>query len=302
MRASMSSASGCVNVSNVRTAGPPGFAKVLVIWKGPPTGSSPKNIRSTAACAPSRQLCPEVHSGYGAVRSAVQVASGSVAAFPSSNVVVIAFHGRQKSKWYLSFQQLIAASAPLRFCSARSLALSAASRSVRAMSCRATSFQLRTGALCHHLAMYVCSSVRVEPVARPRLLTSLNSVAHCGLSSAGGGAERNCEELWMRNGLTLPTHGVGSRAATPPGTSGCQCPTAEFGTHGDGPNRPSPSLASSIALAAACPIAMPCFLNESSSIDAREAAYAEESVLRSPARPGNGALSGAVETSSESTS
>ena len=69
----------------------------------------------------------------------------------------IAFHGRQKSKWYLSFQQLIAASAPPRFCSARSLALSAASRSFRAMSCRATSFQLRTGALCHHLAMYVCS-------------------------------------------------------------------------------------------------------------------------------------------------
>ena len=46
---------------------------------------------------------------------------------------------------------------PLRFCSARSLALSAASRSFRAMSCRATSFQLRPGALCHHLAMYVWS-------------------------------------------------------------------------------------------------------------------------------------------------
>ena len=98
MRASMSSASGCVNVSNVRTAGPPGFTKVLVIWKGPPSGSSPKNIRSTVTCAASRQLCPEVHSGYGAVRSAVQVASGSVAGFPSSNARGIAFHGRQKSK------------------------------------------------------------------------------------------------------------------------------------------------------------------------------------------------------------
>ena len=144
MRASMSSASGCENVSNVRTAGPPGFTKVLVIWK-PTLGASPKNIRSTVTCAASRQLCPEGHSGYGAVRSAVQVASGSVAAFPSSNARGIAFHGRQKSKWYLSFQQLIAASAPLRFCSARSLALSAASRSFRAMSCRATSFQLRIG-------------------------------------------------------------------------------------------------------------------------------------------------------------
>ena len=106
----------------------------------------------------------------------------------------------------------------------------------------------------------------------------------------------------MRNGLTLPTHGVGSRTGTPPETSGCQCPGAGFDTHGDGPNRPSPSLASSIASAAACPTAMPCRLNESSSIASSEAAYAEESVLRSPARPGNGALSGAVETSSESTS
>ena len=122
--------------------------------------------------------------------SAVQVASGVVSVRPSSVARGIAFHGRQKSKWYLSFQQLIDASAPLRFSSARSLALSAASRPVRVMSCRATSFQLKTGALCHHLALYVCSSVRVEPVALPRLLTSLNSSAHCWLSSAGGGTER----------------------------------------------------------------------------------------------------------------
>src|SRR6185503_3970535 len=223
MRATMSSASGCENVSNVRTAGPPGFTKVLVIWKLP--GASPKNIRSTETCAASRQLCPETHSGYGAVRRAVQVESGSVAVFPSSKARGIAFHGRQKSKWYLSFQQLIAASAPLRFSSARSLALSAALRSFRAMSCRATSFQLRTGALCHHLALYVWSSVRVEPVALPRFLTSLNSVAHCALPSAGGGALRNCDELWMRNGFTPPTHGVGSRICCPAAlSSGCQCP------------------------------------------------------------------------------
>ncbi len=61
MRASMSSASGCENVSNERTAGPPGFATLLVIWKLP--GASPKNCRSTVTCAASRQLCPEVHSG-----------------------------------------------------------------------------------------------------------------------------------------------------------------------------------------------------------------------------------------------
>src|SRR5882757_1881165 len=161
MRASMSSASGCEKVSNVRTFGSADArnADTLVIWKLP--GVSPKNRRSTLTCEASRQLCPETHSGYGAVMSAVHVGSVVVAAFPSSNVVVIAFHGRQKSKWYLSFQQLIAASAPLRFCSARSLAASAASRSFRAMSCRATSFQLRPGALCHHLATYVCWAVRV---------------------------------------------------------------------------------------------------------------------------------------------
>ena len=107
----------------------------------------------------------------------------------------------------------------------------------------------------------------------------------------------------MRNGFTLPTQGVGSRIGAPVGLrSGCQCPGAAFGTHGDGPNRPSPSLASSIASAAACPTAMPCFLKAPSSIASSEAAYAAESVLRSPARPGNGARSGAVETSSESTS
>ena len=123
-----------------------------MISKGPPTGSSPKNIRSTVVFAASGQLWPEVHSGYGAVMSAVQVASATVAGLLSSPARGTAFHGRQKSKWYLSFQQVIDASAPLMFCSARSLALSAASRSLRVTSCRATSFQLNTGALCHHLA------------------------------------------------------------------------------------------------------------------------------------------------------
>jgi hypothetical protein len=39
---------------------------------------------------------------------------------------------------------------------------------------------------------------------------------------------------------------------------------------------------------------MPWRLNESSSIESSEAEYAEESALRSAARPGMGALSGAV--------
>src|SRR3954447_70461 len=101
----MSSDSGCENVSKVRTADPPGFTKVLVIWKLP--GTSPKNRRKTVTCAASRQLCPETHSGYGAAMSGAQLASGSVASFPSSEARGIAFHGRQKSKWYLSFQQLM---------------------------------------------------------------------------------------------------------------------------------------------------------------------------------------------------
>src|SRR6185436_16818704 len=254
MRATMSSASGCENVSNVRTAGPPGFTKVLVIWKLP--GASPKNIRSTETCAASRQLCPETHSGYGAVRRAVQVESGSVAVFPSSSARGIAFHGRQKSKWYLSFQQLIAASAPPMFSRARSLALSAALTLLRAMSCRATSFQLMPGALCRHRALKVCCSVRVEPVARPRALTSLNSAAHWALPSAGGGALRNCDGLVMKNGVTAPTHGVGSRIGAPVVglVSGDQWPGAVLGTHWDGPNRPSFARSSSMALAAACPI------------------------------------------------
>jgi hypothetical protein len=87
--------------------------------------------------------------------SAVQPASAVVAGLSSSAARRTAFHGRQKSKWYLSFQQLIAASAALRFCIANSLAASAASTSFRVMSWRATSFQLSVGALCHHLAKYV---------------------------------------------------------------------------------------------------------------------------------------------------
>ena len=62
------------------------------------------------------------------------------------------------------------------------------------------------------------------------------------------------------------------------------------GTHCDGPKRPSPALAWSMALAAACPIAMPCLLREPSWIAPSDAAYSEESVARSPARPGNGAF------------
>src|SRR4029079_189284 len=46
----------------------------------------------------------------------------------------------------------------------------------------------------------------------------------------------------------------------------------------------------------------PCLLKGLLLIAPSEAPYSVESVLRSPARPGNGALSGAVETRFESTS
>ena len=48
--------------------------------------------------------------------------------------------------------------------------------------------------------VYVWSAVRVEPVADPSALTSLTSAAHCAMSSAGGPAVRNCDELVIRNG------------------------------------------------------------------------------------------------------
>ena len=113
MRASMSSPSGWENVANVRTLGSVvSNADTLVIWK-PPAGASPKNMRRKATCAVSWQLCPDGHSGYGAVMSAVHAASAVVAGLPSSAARGMAFHGRQKSKWYLSFQQLIDASAAL---------------------------------------------------------------------------------------------------------------------------------------------------------------------------------------------
>ena len=52
--------------------GPSGTHEGTRDLERPPTGSSPKNIRSTATCAPSRAVVSEGASGYGAVMSAVQ--------------------------------------------------------------------------------------------------------------------------------------------------------------------------------------------------------------------------------------
>src|SRR5262245_21652461 len=89
-----------------------------------------------------------------------------------------------------------------------------------------------------------------------------------------GSTLRNCDPLSMRNGFTPPTHGLGSRIGLLLASSnGDQCPGLEFGTHCDGPNRPSPRRAAIIASAAACPASMPCRSNEPSSTAASEPAY-----------------------------
>ena len=196
MRASMSSASGCENVSNVRTmdAGGGGVGNTvekLVMWKLP--GASPKNSRSTATCDPSRQLCPETPLGIGRAderrpRGRVRVRQGvPVVQRPRDRVP-----RPPEVEVVLVVQQLIAASAPAMFSSARSLALSAALRSLRAMSCRATSFQLRPGALCHQRAMKVWSSVRAALSTRPR---RLDLVELSGVLRAVERGRRNAPEL-----------------------------------------------------------------------------------------------------------
>ena len=102
---------------------------------------------------------------------------------------------------------------------------------------------------------------------------------------------RNCEELSIRNGFTPPTHGVGSSIGCP--VSGSMqrppVPGAVFGTHCDGPNRPSPWRAAIIASAAAFPASMPCALNGPSGIAAERARTACSEVLQQPPGPGRDA-------------
>ena len=105
--------------------------------------------------------------------------------------------------------------------------------------------------------------------------------------SASGLAERNCDELCIRNGLTPPTHGVGSCAVVPFGATGSQYPGFAFGQNWDGPNRPSPCLASIIASAAAVPAAIPMFLNGESGIAFFEALYCVSSDASTAALVGN---------------
>src|SRR5205085_12065022 len=112
--------------------------------------------------------------------------------------------------------------------------------------------------------------VRTVLFSEPSALTSLKSAAQAELASALGPSVRNCDELSSRKGRTPATHAAGSRICAPSGfTSGCQCPTAVLATHGDGPNRPSPSRAAIIASAAASPAAIPSVLDRPSGNAAR---------------------------------
>jgi hypothetical protein len=106
----------------------------------------------------------------------------------------------------------------------------------------------------------------------------------------------------MRNGLTPPTHGVGSSIGVPSGfESGCQCPASELGTHGEGPKRPSSRRAAIIASPAAFPAAIPCTLNGVFGMAASVAAYSVCSDCNRLALLGNEMRSGTVATMSERT-
>ncbi len=83
--------------------------------------------------------------------------------------------------------------------------------------------------------------------------------------------------------MTPPAHGVGSSAVVPLGATGSQNPGFAFGTNWDGPNRPSPCLASIMACAAAVPAAIPMFLNGESGIAFVAVWYCDASVASSVA-------------------
>src|SRR5688500_14455557 len=77
------------------------------------------------------------------------------------------------------------------------------------------------------IATWVWSGVRVEPVALPSDLASLNAAAYSALARAGGGAGRNWEGLSIANGVTSGTFTAPARLKS--GGVGCHCPGSAFG-------------------------------------------------------------------------
>src|SRR5215208_3810627 len=285
MRVSTISSSGAEKLVKFRVS-PPNLLLVT-----PNEVLFPKNICSTRIAAVSSARWPDGCSGYGAVRSGVQDE--------------IAFHGRQKSQKYLSFQQLIAESAAARFIIASRRALPAMSIERPSMRSEATSFQSTAGppVLCQNRVLCVCVGVRTALVAEPSIVTSFRSAAYAALPSAFGPAVRNCEELCSMNGRTRPTHGVGSSSGrnVVGSISGCQYPGPVSCVHWDGPKRPSFIRAAIIASAAAFPALMPILLNGLSGIAAFAVLYCVVSPANRLALFGNGMVSGTPETMLERT-
>src|SRR5215207_1394312 len=76
-------------------------------------------------------------------------------------------------------------------------------------------------------ATSVWSAVRVEPVALPSALASLNAAAYSGLVRAGGGPGRNWALLSVANGVTRGT--CTDAAGLKSGGVGCHWPGSLFG-------------------------------------------------------------------------
>src|SRR5687767_4008587 len=107
----------------------------------------------------------------------------------------------------------------------------------------------------------------------------------------------------MRNGFTLPIHGFGSRIGCPVAglMLGCQCPGAEFDTHWEGPNRPSPCLAAIIASAAAFPAATPWALDGESGTAPSDEACCDARACSTLSLLGKAMRAGTVDTMSTRT-
>ena len=122
--------------------------------------------------------------------------------------------------------------------------------------------------------MCVCSGVRAVLFTEPSALTSLKSLAHAALVSClrTVGAELRGALDQKRPHLTDPRGRV-EHLRPIRVQQRLPMPGSEFGTHGDGPKRPSPCRAAIIASAAAFPAAIPRDLRRVSGIAASDVAY-----------------------------
>ena len=129
-------------------------------------------------------------------------------------------------------------------------------------------FMYGTGLADTKLARSVSTSVRVDPVAAPFALTSLNSAAYSALVTARGPSVRHWLVDFIVNGFTWP---VQANAVAVAGRD--ETPLTDASAHGPelGPKRPSPVRAASMAAADAAPVATPFDSEAPSGTVAREA-------------------------------